>query len=594
MPIGAQPKKPVGVQFRLWAPEASTVAVSIYRRGRKLSLPMNSVGDGWFALETDEAAPGDLYQFLIGGMLEVPDPASRFNPHDVHGPSQVIDPCAFDWKDTEWQGRPWAEAVVYELHVGTFSPEGTFKGAKERLDYLVDLGVTAIELMPIADFPGSRNWGYDGVLPFAPDSSYGHPHDLKELVQSCHDRGLMILSDVVYNHFGPEGNYLHTYAPQFFTDRHTTPWGNAINFDGPGSRVVRDFFITNALYWLEEYHFDGLRIDAVHSIFDESRPHFLRELSETVRLGPGQRRHCHLILENNNNDAHYLAQHEDGPRGYTAQWNDDWHHAAHVLATGERDGYYSDYADKPAWYMGRCLAEGYAYQGETSIYHHNQPRGEKSTALPLTSFINFLQNHDQIGNRAFGERFNHLVSPDIQRAFSAVLLLSPSPPMLFMGEEFASDRPFLYFCDFKPELAAAVSKGRRHEFSEFSQFAAADMNRSIPDPVAEHTFLESKLDWGWLETSVGDQVFRHYRDLLKLRKRKIVPLLKCSCIARDFQTIEGCGLMVEWSVDKGAQLRLLANLGPGTLKYNMAYKGEVLYSVGKFPGPWSVVWLLEL
>ncbi len=335
-----------------------------------LHLAMTGLSSG-----LQKPGPGSCYRFRIDGGLRVSDPASRYNPADVHGPSQVIDPCEFDWEDEGWRGRPWSEAVIYELHVGTFTLAGTFAGVKDRLDYLVDLGVTAIELMPVADFPGARNWGYDGVLPFAPESSYGHPEELKDLVQTAHQKGLMVFLDVVYNHFGPEGNYLHIYTPQFFSKRHSTPWGAAINFDGPGSRVVRDFFIHNALYWLTEYHFDGLRLDAVHAILDGSDPDILLELAEAVHRGPGKERHLHLVLENDQNAAHYFD------RGYRAQWNDDIHHALHVLLTGETDGYYQDYADRPVGYIGRCLTEGFAYQGEPSSYRGGVPRGELSRDL---------------------------------------------------------------------------------------------------------------------------------------------------------------------------------------------------------------------
>ena len=331
MPFGAQVLDNGSVHFRLWAPAAQQVSLRLESAAAQ-SLPLLPLADGWFELTTTEAGASSLYRFQIDGKIEVPDPASRFQPQDVHGPSQVIAPSAFDWSDEHWRGRPWEEAVIYELHVGTFTPEGTFQVIERKLDYLRDLGVTALELMPVADFPGRRNWGYDGVLPFAPDSSYGSPEDLKRLVQAAHLKGLMIFLDVVYNHFGPEGNYLHTYAPQFFTNRHHTPWGDAINFDGPGSRIVRDFFIHNALYWLEEYHFDGLRLDAVHSIVDDSKPDILTELAQTVRERFGKDRFVHLILENADNRARCLDRSRSGAvELYDAQWNDDIHHAVHVL-----------------------------------------------------------------------------------------------------------------------------------------------------------------------------------------------------------------------------------------------------------------------
>ena len=385
MPFGAECCQDGNVRFRLWAPAARQVELCLGDITTAIHIPLEQRDNGWFELITDAAKPGTQYRFRINGAEKVPDPASRFQPRDVHGPSEVIDPDAFDWQDRDWHGRRWEEAVIYELHVGAFTPRGTFAAAADQLDYLAELGVTALELMPVADFPGRRNWGYDGVLPFAPDSSYGRPDDLKQLVQSAHKRGMMVFLDVVYNHFGPEGNYLNAYAPQFFTDRHHTPWGNAINFDGPESRPVRDFFIQNALYWLTEYHFDGLRLDAVHAIADESGPDILTELAEVVR-GSAPDRHVHLILENDRNQACYLERTAQcRPQTYTSQWNDDIHHALHVLTTGEREGYYSDYSDRPVHHLGRCLVGGFAYQGEPSPFRNNQTRGESTAGLPLSS-----------------------------------------------------------------------------------------------------------------------------------------------------------------------------------------------------------------
>ncbi|MGH8668435.1 MAG: malto-oligosyltrehalose trehalohydrolase, partial [Burkholderiales bacterium] len=419
MPFGAQVLPAGGVRFRLWAPAAAQVDLSFDNQ----LFPMQREGEGWFQLVHPKARAGSRYTYRIDGRQEVPDPASRFQPRDAEGPSEVVDPAAFDWQDAGWNGRPWPQAVVYELHVGTFSSKGTYFGIAERLRHLKELGVTAIELMPLADFCGRRNWGYDGVLPYAPDSRYGRPEALKALVQAAHQAGLMVFLDVVYNHFGPKGNFLHLYAPQFFTERHKTPWGAAIDF---GQRAVRDYFIHNALYWLEEYHFDGLRFDAVHAILDDSPTHILSEISEAARKTfPG--RQIHLVLENDHNQARYL-----GPGKYDAQWNDDSHHGYHVLATGESDGYYAAYADAPAKHLARCLAEGFAYQGEVSPFSR-EPRGEPSAQLALSCFVDFMQNHDQVGNRAHGERLSSLSDEKTLRCLSAILLLAPSPPLLFMG-----------------------------------------------------------------------------------------------------------------------------------------------------------------
>jgi maltooligosyltrehalose trehalohydrolase len=562
MPFGAE-WKDGSTRFRIWAPSADQVELSLITVNVAARLPLEAVGEGWFELRTDIAKPGDRYKFRINGSQEVPDPASRFQPEDVHGPSEIRDPAGFEWTDGGWKGRQWEQAVLYELHVGTFSDQGTFSGVTERLDYLADLGITALELMPLADFPGERNWGYDGVYLFSPDSRYGSCDDLKELVQGAHHRGMMVLLDVVYNHFGPEGNYLHGYAPQFFSDRHSTPWGNAINFDGPQSRPVRDFLIHNALYWLHEYHFDGLRLDAVHAIVDDSSPEFLTELAHTVRHSVAEGRHVHLILENDKNQADYLGPVSGSrPLRYSAQWNDDFHHCMHVLLTGESDGYYSDYSDHPLLRLGRCLTEGFAYQGETSRHREGHFRGEPTSGLTSTAFVCFLQNHDQIGNRAFGERISELTTPDALRVATAIFLLSPFPPLLFMGEEFAAETPFLFFCDFESSLASRVTEGRRNEFALFSQFRDQAARERIPDPGARETFEDSKLNWASVNLPRHAEWLRFYRDLLKLRSTHIIPHLdNTSPLSATFETHGERGLAARWILPDGLRLSLLANLG---------------------------------
>lgn len=565
---------------------------------------MSKTDDGWFELQTAQARAGSRYRYRIDGQLQVPDPASRCNPDDINGACAVVDPLTFDWQDGDWRGRPWEEAVIYELHVGTFTPEGTFAGVRRQLGHLADLGITAIELMPIADFPGTRNWGYDGVLPFAPDSSYGSPGELKDLIQSAHGMGIMVLLDVVYNHFGPEGNYLHAYAPQFFTDRHHTPWGAAINFDGPGSRTVRDFFINNALYWLEEYHFDGLRLDAVHAICDDSRPDILVELAETIRSGPGRSREVHLLLENDHNAARYLQRLNSGrPRWYSAQWNDDVHHALHIIATGERDGYYADYAEKPLWHLGRCLTQGFAYQGEPSAYRNGVNRGEPSASLPPSAFVSFLQTHDQVGNRALGERLSTLSEPEVMRALAAVVLLAPQPPMLFMGEEFGAATPFLFFCDFHGELAEAVRAGRCREFEQFERFRGNQFRSEIPDPNALSTFERSRLAWESLAEPAAKGWLQFYRRLLALRKDRIEALLpRTRAIRASFELHGGSGIAVTWVIDETARLRLIANLGPEKLEGMPAETATPFYAshadmeTGLHEGvlpPWSVAWVCD-
>jgi maltooligosyltrehalose trehalohydrolase len=428
-----------GVTFRLWAPAVKQVSLLL---DAPIDMPKR---DGWFELHVAEARPGTRYRFRIDNEIDIADPGSHFQPEDVAGPSEVIDE-RFDWKAKDWKGRPWHEAVFLESHVGTFTKEGTYRAMIGKLDHLVETGITALELMPIADFPGRWNWGYDGVLLYAPDSSYGRPEDLKALIDAAHQRGLMVFLDVVYNHFGPEGNYLGRLAPEFFSSEHT-PWGGAVNYEVP---EVRRYAIDSALHWLRDYRFDGLRLDAVHAIVTPGEINVLEELSQTVgQLAAETGRLIHLVLENDDNRAALLAPDQHPPDGrYHAQWNDDYHHAWHVLLTGEDAGYYRDYAD-PVRHVVRTLGEGFAYQGEPSPHRDGQLRGESSTVLPRAAFVNFLQNHDQIGNRPMGERLTTLVDSHALEAAHAVLLLQPSPPMLFMGEEWGATEPCAVFLRFQ-------------------------------------------------------------------------------------------------------------------------------------------------
>lgn len=558
MPFGAELTQASQVRFRLWAPSAARVVLLI---GDEAPVAMPAAEEGWYEWISPRAQAGCLYRYQIDDGLCVPDPAARYNPDDVHGASQVIDPAAFDWQDDDWCGRPWEEAVIYEIHVGAFTPEGTFAAVEQRLDYLAALGVTAIELMPVADFPGQRNWGYDGTLLFAPDSVYGTPDDLKRLIQSAHRRGLMVLLDVVYNHFGPEGNYLHHYAPQFFNDRHHTPWGAAINFDRDGSTTVRDFYRHNALYWLEEYHFDGLRLDAVHAMHDNGHPDILEELAHTVRQTFAAQRPIHLILENDRNAVRYLMRERDGQAlRYNAQWNDDAHHACHVLLTHESDGYYADYVRQPICHLGRCLTEGFAYQGEISVYRNGKPRGESSAFLPPSAFVSFLQNHDQIGNRAMGERLVTLTVAAPLRAAVALFLLSPAVPLLFMGEEWGAREPFPFFCEFSGDLAEAVTQGRRNEFARFERFHDLAARNRIPDPCAASTFKLAKLDWQAQEQPDNRNWLKLYHTLLEIRQRIIVPRLH-GVHDGHFAVLSPSALHASWSLEADAQLSVYVNLG---------------------------------
>ncbi|MDJ0626234.1 MAG: malto-oligosyltrehalose trehalohydrolase [Candidatus Caenarcaniphilales bacterium] len=510
-----------GVFYRLWAPSIQDVKVTI---NKQTPLQLNKSNDGWHQLLVKDSKAGDKYKFIIDNDLSVPDPASRQQDKDIHDES-LVPVNSFDWQDLAWEGKDWEEAIIYELHVGTFTPKGDFLSIIDKLDHFVELGITAIQLMPIADFPGKRNWGYDGVLLYAPDTSYGTPDDLRQLIQSAHKKGLMVFLDVVYNHFGPDGNYLWCYAQEFFSDKHETPWGQAINLQ---NKTVREFYIQNTLYWLNEFHFDGLRFDAVHALIDDSDKHFLKELAERVRTETFGRK-VHLILENEKNQAKYLERDkQDQPVLYTAQWNDDFHHCLRCLATGENSGYYKNYQENIQDKLLRSLIEGFVFQGEGFDYKTVKLRGEKSDHLPLQSFVNFIQNHDHVGNRAFGERIGADCNSKTLQTLIALYLLCPSIPMLFMGEEWNSNNPFMYFCDFSGDLAEAIREGREKEFSEFPEFADPTERNKIPDPIAEETFIRSKLNWSELKENEHKTFFEIYKTLMRLRKKYIIPFLKDS------------------------------------------------------------------
>ncbi|ANQ84985.1 putative malto-oligosyltrehalose trehalohydrolase [Azoarcus olearius] len=570
-----------GYRFRLWAPAEKAVEVVLHQPDGECSYHPCAKSDGWHSCKIPTARPGDRYSFRLDGQLEVPDPASRYNPDGVHGPSVLVDPTTFAW-DAGWSGRPWEAAVIYELHVGTFTAEGTYAAAEARLDELAALGITAIELMPLAEFSGARGWGYDGVLPYAPKAAYGTPDALKHFIQAAHRRGLMVMLDVVYNHFGPDGNYLHVYAPQFFSQHYETPWGAAIDFESPYSAHVREFFIHNALYWLEEYRFDGLRLDAVHGIFDRSNPHILEELSSRARMRLADRR-IHLVVENVDNTASRLGRPGLGGH-YEAQWNDDFHHAAHVLLTGEHDGYYADFAERPVQLLVRCLAEGFAFQGEHSAFH-DAPRGEPSSALPATAFVNFLQNHDQIGNRALGERLTTLTDSRRLRALVAIQLLAPSPPLIFMGEEAGATTPFLFFCDYPGELAKAVREGRQREFAAFMQFHGED-GAQLPDPCGEESFARSKLDWGARGDPPAREWLALYRELLAQRHAVVVPRVAGVVPGRSTWHLFGERTFeVRWVGVDGGALVMRANLDDLTSPLLPALEAAPFAAVGSDSGP---------
>jgi maltooligosyltrehalose trehalohydrolase len=574
LPFGATLVDPDHTRFRLWAPGQPEVAVEVEGLG---SVPMTRDAEGWFEAEASCGA-GARYRYRLADGLAVPDPASRAQGRDVHDPSLVVDPRAYRWQHPAWRGRRWPETVLYELHAGSL---GGFAGVAAKLPDLAGLGITAVELMPINDFPGQRNWGYDGTLPFAPDAAYGTPDELKALVDAAHGLGLMVFLDVVYNHFGPDGNYLAAYAPDFFRTDIATPWGAAIDFRRP---EVRRFFTENALYWLMEYRVDGLRFDAVHAI---DAPDWLDEMAAEVRATVEPGRHVHLVLEHDGNVADHLRG------GFDAQWNDDAHHVLHVLLTGEADGYYADYAERPAERLARCLSEGFAYQGEPSAYRQGRRRGTPSADLAPTAFVLFLQNHDQVGNRPFGDRLEDRVDRATLEAAIALQLLCPQIPLIFMGEEGASRTPFLFFTDHHGELAKAVREGRRREFAAFAGFHDGETAESIPDPNALATFESS--------CPVAEDADRRalYRKLLTLRAAALAPHLAGT---RSISAEAGGPACVtaRWRLGNGAVLALFSNLGRTACTVDPP-KGDLLFETrtgasedvrgGRLAGPATVAFL---
>ncbi len=571
-----------GALFRLWAPAAKRVELVLDRRHA-----MRRGDGGWYTLDMPGAKAGTHYKFRIDDELDVPDPASAFQPEDVFGPSEVIDHAGFNWRAKDWRGRPWHETVLLESHVGTFTPQGSYRAMTDKLNHLVTTGITALELMPLADFAGRRGWGYDGVLWYAPDSAYGRPEDLKTLIDEAHLRGLMVFLDVVYNHFGPEGNYLGRYAPTFFTDAHT-PWGSTIDYRVP---EVRAFAVENAVHWLRDYRFDGLRLDAANHIMaipgEQSMLHDLSVAAGELATATG--RHIHLVLENGDNRASLLDPSEEPPHGkYRGQWNDDYHHVWHVMLTGESAGYYGDYQRSPRADLARALASGFVYQGEISAFWGNKPRGEPSGKLPPVTFVNFLQNHDQIGNRALGDRLESLASPHQVEAALAVTLLAPQVPMLFMGEEWGSQKPFPFFCDFHGELAKAVRNGRKQEYA----WAYAKYGDEVPDPLDPATLQSAVLDWDG-RTPQENARLSLVRRLLGVRREQIVPRLAGAAFG-DARTNENGLLTAHWRMGDGRTLQLVANLSDRELARPDNVSGAPIWGgdTGNSLPPWSVVWRL--
>lgn len=496
-------------EFRVWAPQQRQIRLRLARGTGPEDTLMQREGDDFVA--SAAAAAGDRYWYVLDDELAVPDPVSRLLPESVHGPTEIVDPAAFRWSDQDWRGLDLRDYVLYELHTGTFTPEGTFDGVIGKLEYLKQLGVTVIEIMPVAATPGRRDWGYDGVSPYAVQASYGGPHGLKSLVDAAHRAGLAVMLDVVYNHLGPEGNYLPKFGP-YFTARHKTPWGDAINYDSEGCENVRRYFVENALYWIREYHLDGLRLDAVQTIKDDSPKHIVAEIQERVQEAARElgRRVC-VIAETDENDARYIVPASKGGYGLDAVWSDDFHHAVHAFFTGERQGYYQDFGQPEQ--IARALREGYAFQGEYFRFW-NAPRGTSAKDVPLPANVICIQNHDQVGNRAKGERLTLLVPRGVRKLAGAFLLLAPHTPLLFMGQEYDEAAPFQFFADFQdPALKKAMSEGRRSEFKDF------DCNE-VPDPEDEATLQRSKLTWA--DAGANRDMLDWYTRLLRLRKEYVV------------------------------------------------------------------------
>lgn len=552
--LGAQPIRDTECCFLVWAPFARTVEVQFESHTRVITALQNGP-HGYFCGTVQNVSPGSTYFYRLDQTISRPDPASRYQPQGVHGPSEVIS-SQFDWQDSGWKGLPLDRLVIYEIHVGTFTPEGTFDAVIPRLAALADLGVNTIELMPVAQFPGSRNWGYDGVYPFAVQNSYGGPEGLRRLVNAAHKLGLGVALDVVYNHLGPEGNYLRNFGP-YFTDRYKTPWGEALNFDGPFSDHVRRFFISNALYWISDFHLDALRLDAIHAIVDTSALPFLEELTRDVQsLAASLGRSVHVIAESDLNDARVVRPRAVGGFGCGAQWTDDFHHSLHTLLTREKTGYYESFGSIE--HLAKAYTSGFVYSGQHSPYRERQ-YGNSSADIPARRFVVFGQNHDQVGNRAQGDRLSTIVDFERLKLAAGAVLLSPFLPLLFMGEEYAEPAPFQYFVSHADEaLIEAVRKGRKEEFSRF------DWQQDIPDPQSRETFDRSRLNWSLRDKGKHLTLRSFHGELLSLRRS--IPTL--SNLSKDCTKTLVCGeaCLVLDRMDASGRVAAIFNFGEKTAR----------------------------
>ena len=561
LPIGAEPQRQAGASFRIWAPDRRRVQVALEAAAGAEGgsvYELHSEGDGYFSGSVAEAGPGTLYRFLLDDdPTRYPDPASRFQPDGPHGPSEVIEPAGFEWSDEGWPGLKPDGHVLYEMHVGTLTREGTFAAALDLLPDLAGLGVTVIELMPVAEFPGRFGWGYDGVDLFAPTRLYGRPDDLRRFVDRAHALGLGVILDVVYNHLGPDGCYLRAFSKDYFTDRYENEWGDPLNFDGPRSGPVREFFLANARYWIEEFHFDGLRLDATQSMFDASPRHILHELVEAVRAAAGARS-VYIVAENEPQHARLARPKERGGYGLDSLWNDDFHHSAMVALTGRNEAYYSDYLGQPQEFVSMAR-HGFLYQGQRYKWQKKR-RGAPALDLDPCSFVAYLQNHDQVANSLRGARLHELTSAGRLRAATALLLLGPATPMLFQGQEFGASAPFLYFADHQPELARAVTAGRRQFLSQFPSIAGAEAQASLSDPSDPQTFVQCKLDWS--ERERHGRIVRLHRDLIRLRREDpVLPRCGLSRIVEGAVLGPEAFLLRYLDKEQGRDRLLLVNFG---------------------------------
>lgn len=589
MPIGAEPLPQGGVHFRVWAPNSKQAAVELLEgvsgknNGGERRFDLTAEGEGYFSGVVAEAKPGTLYRVAVDSGA-FPDPASRFQPDGPHGPSQVIDPTTFRWTDKDWRGVGREGQVIYEMHIGTFTPEGTWRSAMEQLPELARLGVTVLEVMPVADFPGRFGWGYDGVNLFAPTRLYGAPDDFRAFVNRAHELGLGLVLDVVYNHIGPDGNYLKHFSANYFTNRYQNEWGEAINFDGEQSGPVREFFISNAEYWIDEFHLDGLRLDATQQIFDSSKEHVLAAMSRRTRAAARGRK-IYLSAENEAQHAELARSMDQGGHGLDAIWNDDFHHAAIAAVTGHNEAYYTDYRGAPQEFIS-AMKWGFLYQGQWYSWQKKN-RGKAALDLQPSNFINFIQNHDQVANSLHGHRVHQLTGPGRFKAITALLLLGPGTPLLFQGQEFAASNPFLYFADHNPDLSPLVAAGRKEFLRQFSTINCPEADPYVAHPSDEKTFQRSKLDL--TERDKHSEIYALHGDLLKLRREDPV-FSGAQRRGLDGAVLAGEAFVLRFFGDKGNGDRLLlVNLG---LDLNLSPAPEPLLAPLEGYG-WKVLWSSE-